>query len=160
MENTENNILESRLDENNYDESDLISVRVPALHLSCYTNSRLFERVNGQVEVNGISYKFVKRRLFNDTLELLCIPNHAIMELEAGNNNFFKGLNDLQTDFRGKKNNISSNSHNNPLSEYYMPDFTSPDHSGHHILYAGRHNHSASISPCYLDTPGQPPENG
>ena len=39
LENTENNKLEIRLDENNYDESELISVKVPAIVSSISTIS-------------------------------------------------------------------------------------------------------------------------
>ena len=159
MENTENSKLETRLDENNYDESELISVKVPAIHLSSYTNSRLFERVDGQVEVNGISYKYVKRRLLNDTLEMLCIPNHAIMQLQAVNDNFFKLVNDLQLNHLGKKNNISPSSHNNSPSEYYTLNTISLDNNKYFTFSQGQANHSLLIASCYLDAPAKPPEN-
>ena len=51
--------LEARLDVNDYDESQLISVKVPVTHLAYYNSSASFERVNGSVEILGVQYKYV-----------------------------------------------------------------------------------------------------
>jgi hypothetical protein len=95
--------LEARLDGNNYDESQLLSLKVPASHLSYYNSSTQFERVDGQIEIGGVQYKYVKRRLFNDSLEYLCIPNQASMRLQTARNEFYKLVNDLQHNGQGKK---------------------------------------------------------
>lgn len=78
--------LEARLDVDDYDESQLISIKVPATHLSYYNTSPEFERVNGSVNLDGVEYKYVKRRLYNDTLEWLCIPDQGAMQLRASAN--------------------------------------------------------------------------
>lgn len=78
--------LEARLDVNDYDESQLISVKVPVTHLAYYNSSAAFERVNGSVEILGVQYKYVKRRLYNDSLELLCLPDQGAMKLRASVN--------------------------------------------------------------------------
>jgi hypothetical protein len=107
LENRANQRLEARLDENNYDESQLISLKVPATHLSYYNSSTQFERVDGQIELNGVQYKYVKRRLLNDSLELLCIPNQTAMRLHSAKNEFFRLVNDLQHNGQGKKSGSS-----------------------------------------------------
>jgi len=96
LEDKANRQLEARLDQDRYDESELISIKVPSTHLSYYNSSTQFERVDGQIEVGGVQYKYVKRRLFNDSLELLCIPNHAAMSLQTARNQFFQLVNDIQ----------------------------------------------------------------
>ena len=88
--------LETLLDENNYDESQLVSIKIPVTFLSYYTNSSFFERVDGQIEIGGVEYKYVKRKLYNDSLELICIPDQTAMRLRAAKNEFFKTVNDLQ----------------------------------------------------------------
>jgi hypothetical protein len=103
MEGRVNNDLEARLDGNSYDESELISIKVPAIHMGYYINSSQFERVDGQMEIGGIEYKYVKSRLFNDSLELMCIPNHAIMSLQTAKDDFFRLVNDLQQAGQSKK---------------------------------------------------------
>ena len=96
--------LEARLDQNKYDESQLVSVKIPITSLSYYNPSAGFERVDGQIEIGGIQYKYVKRRMFKDSLELLCIPNQASMSLQTARNDFFRQVNDLQQhNNQGKK---------------------------------------------------------
>jgi hypothetical protein len=98
LEDTANRQLEARLDQDRFDESQLISIKVPSTHLSYYNSSAKFERVDGQIEVNGVQYKYVKRRLFNDSLELL----------QTARNQFFQLVNDIQQqDGQGKKANHS-----------------------------------------------------
>ncbi len=111
--------LEARLDDNQYDESQLLSIKV-ASHLSYSNPSLQFERVDGQIEVGGIMYKYVKRRIFNDSLELLCIPNHAAMNLQTAKNEFFQLVNDLR--HNGQDNNSNSHQGNSkgPVSPEYL----------------------------------------
>src|ERR1700733_6515901 len=90
-----NTQLETQLDENNYDGSQLVSLKIPIKYISYFSSSTTYERVDGQIEINGIQYKYVKRRIYNDSLEVLCIPNHEAMKLKAAQNEFFKFSNDL-----------------------------------------------------------------
>ncbi len=103
MEDRNNAHLEAQLDDNNYNESELISLKVAATHLSYYNTSKSFERVDGQIEIKGVLYKYVKRRLYNDSVELLCIPNIGSMQLQNAKDNFFKIANDLQNTTQNKK---------------------------------------------------------
>src|SRR5580698_3798791 len=81
MQDRSNLQLQSQLDLRHYDESQLITIKLPAAHLSYFNNSAVFERVDGQIEINGIPYQYVKRRIYNDSLELLCIPNQMALKL-------------------------------------------------------------------------------
>jgi hypothetical protein len=82
-------ILESQLDKEQYDDTELISIKT-RLNLPYYTSSSEYERAYGSVEVNGVSYEYVKRRVHQDTLELLCLPNKTKMHLQSAKNEFFK----------------------------------------------------------------------
>ena len=95
MEDKANARLESQLNNGGYDESQLISIKIPATHLSYYTNSKFFDRVDGHIEIKGVKYNYVKSRLYNDSLELLCIPNHSLMRIQNAKDDFFKLVNDL-----------------------------------------------------------------
>ena len=88
--------LESRLDRHQYDESQLISLKVPITQLAYYINSAAFERVDGQIEIDGVPYQYVKRRIYNDSLELLCIPNQTVQKLRLSRDDYFKLVNDIQ----------------------------------------------------------------
>jgi hypothetical protein len=88
--------LESRIDHRLYDVAQLISVKIPVTQLSYYNNSNLFERVNGQIEINGMPYQYVQRRIFNDSLEILCLPNQLALQLRRSGDEYFKLVNDIQ----------------------------------------------------------------
>lgn len=106
LQNRADRRLEAVLDANSYDGSQLISLKVPVNSLSYYNSSTQFERVDGQIEVGGVQYKYVKRRLYGDSLELLCIPNRTAMKLQTAKNDFFRQVNDLQPNGQnGKKQN-------------------------------------------------------
>src|SRR5579862_5784654 len=124
MEDKANARLESRLDNDNYDESQLISIKVPANHLAYYNNSKQFERVDGAVEINGIQYQYVKKRLYNDSFEYLCIPNNDVTKLRTARDDFFKLVNDLQQQGPGKKSAPDTNTSKNFLADYYLDDIS------------------------------------
>ena len=95
--------LASSLDNNSYDESALISVKVPARHMAYYNPSPQFERFEGQIEISGFQYNYVKRRLFNDSIEMLCIPNQMATQLRNDKYDFFQLVNDLPHSGQNRK---------------------------------------------------------
>lgn len=110
--------LEASLDKNEYDEADLITVKVP-LSLPYQTNWKEFERVDGEINIKGKIYKYVKRKVENGELVLLCIPDHNKMQLETAKDDFFKSVNDLIQNNSSKKSTDSkSTAFKNLLSEY------------------------------------------
>lgn len=62
-----------RLDNDLYDESDAITLKVP-LSIPYYGNTD-FERVNGEIEHNGEFYRLIKQKFSNDTLYIVCIKD-------------------------------------------------------------------------------------
>lgn len=103
-----NENLEALLDNNSYDESQLIELKIP-VNLPYQTSWASYERYDGEINLNGTSYKYVKRKLSNDTLYLMCIPNTKKMRLETAKNDFFKNSNDLaQNDNSNKSDNSKS----------------------------------------------------
>jgi hypothetical protein len=106
--------LTAQLDREAYTEEDLINIKTP-LALPYYSNSPDFERVDGTVHINGVEYKYVKRRIYNDSLELLCMPNTANQKLQNAKSDFFKLSNDLQ---RPEGNKKGSNIIKTVLPEY------------------------------------------
>ena len=105
--------LLTSLDNEAYAEEDLITIKTP-ISLPYYSNSETFERVDGTIEIEGTEYQYVKRRIFNDSLELLCLPNLAKQQLQAVKHNFFKQTTDGATDSK----NGTSKAFKNILLEY------------------------------------------
>ena len=102
MQGRQASLLEARLDRQQYNEDELISIKTP-LHLPYYSSSPDFERAYGSIEVDGITYEYVKRRVHQDTLELLCLPNHGKMQLQSAEREFFKLSLDATAAQNGKK---------------------------------------------------------
>jgi hypothetical protein len=151
MQHTTNTKLEAQLDDNIYDESDLIQLKVP-VHVPYQNNWTSFERYNGEVEIEGTLYKYVKRKYCNDTLYLMCIPNTKKMHLETAKNEFFKITNDLPGSNHSKKaeNSLSvfkniqvvyyesfytgaSSALANTEKQSWLPDYSSSLLSGQHL---------------------------
>jgi len=109
--------LEARLDKSLYDESQLIELKVP-MNLPYQTNWSAYQRYDGEIEVEGIMYKYVKRKVANDTLYLMCIPNTKKMNLETAKNDFFKLSNDLQSNDSKKSDNSKTVSFKSLQGEY------------------------------------------
>lgn len=150
--------LEAVLDADGYDGSQLISLKVPVSNLSYYNASTQFERVDGQIEVGGIQYKYVKRRLYGDSLELLCVPNRAAMKLQTARNDFFRQVNDLQQESgQGKK----ADQHYKGFTKDFTTDNQFALSSEHHIMTgtpecAG----AASLLPLRALLPAENPPDG
>src|SRR5688500_10295398 len=78
---------EQLIDNNHYDESQLITIKVD-MNVPYQTERTEFERVNGEITVYGTVYKYVKRRIYNGQLVLLCIPHHDKTELKSAENKY------------------------------------------------------------------------
>ena len=85
----------SQLDNKEYSDSQLIEVKVP-VNLPYQSNWSDFERYDGEIQIAGVHYNYVKRKLYNDTLILMCIPNAEQMKIASAKEAFFSLVNNLQ----------------------------------------------------------------
>jgi hypothetical protein len=146
--------LEARLDHNQYSEDDLIYIKLP-LNLPYYNSTSNYERVNGSINVAGIEYKYVKRRVYNDTIELACIPNYNNQKFESVKDEFFKLSNDWQSNHQGKKSIVIQNftfEYCNKLLHYSLNQLDEQKRS-----YGI--SPSTSLIFCFKSVLEQPPEN-
>ena len=96
--------LEVRLDNNDYDNAQLIELRIP-LNLPYHNDWNYYERYDGEIEFRGIHYKYVKRTIEKGELVLLCLPDKTTQRLQSAKDAFFKLVNDLQQEKNGKTPN-------------------------------------------------------
>jgi hypothetical protein len=147
-------ILTAQLDKDEYRNEDLISIKTP-LSMPYYNRSLAFERVDGSIRIDGVEYRYVKRRIVADSLELLCLPNTTKQKLQTAKADYFKIANDLQQPENGKKavNIIKAvqPEYCNGLMLYTFlsPRFTKQKHPRTNSLH---------FSSRYVTTPEQPPE--
>lgn len=146
--------LQSRLDKNDYDNARLVELRVP-LNMPYLTDWNDFESYEGETQINGIHYKYVKRKIEKGELVLLCIPNQQKTALQTAECDYFKLVNDLQQP-NGKKQS-KDYSIKIPLSDVIA------DNSIVFNIEAGNLSVNGSLYPqflasAFISAPSQPPE--
>jgi hypothetical protein len=151
--------LIANLDQSNYSDADLISIKVPAVHLSSYVNSKEFQRVDGKIEIEGVQYNYVKRRYTEDSLELLCIPNQASTRIQSARNEFFKLVNDLQHPGQSSKKSDQHNTSFKGFTAEYYAETQAYAVSGLTLVGLKATDHYLlQIPSVYLTRAGQPPD--
>jgi hypothetical protein len=149
--------LVARIDREDYDESQLIEVKV-ALNMPYQNEQADFERHYGEMEINGKYYTYVKRKVQGGYLILKCIPNADKEKIRSANNDYFKVTNGLDGNQPDKKQNNSGNFAKNFWSEY---DDRETDYSIAMYAAVSQHTYAPDISflTSNIDSgPAQPPE--
>ena len=94
--------MEQKVDRSDYNEEELLSIKTK-LNLPYYSSSPQFERAFGSVTVDGVVYEYVQKRVYNDTLEVLCLPNGLKTNLHGVKNDLAKASADGQASAPVKK---------------------------------------------------------
>lgn len=150
--------LEARLDNNDYDNAQLIEVRVP-LHLPYVSDWSHFERYDGEIEIKGVHYRYVKRKIEKGDLVLLCLPNTDKTHLQDARDDFFKLVNGLTPE----TSNSRSQSGNSGAFRNFMTDYWEQPMqwkiAGIDPLADNPHQQNSQLyTSWYSSTPEQPPE--
>ena len=90
----ENEKITSRIDHENYNDDELIEVKIP-INLPYQNNWLSFERYDGEISVDGKEYKYVKRKIENDTLTILCLPFNKQDKLKSNELGFLETAHDI-----------------------------------------------------------------
>jgi hypothetical protein len=109
--------LENRIDIKDYNESQLIEIKV-ALNMPYQNNSSGFERHYGEIELNGKIYTYVERKVEDGYLILKCIPNTAKQDIKDADNILFTQNNGLDQEHNGKSNSPFNNVFKSIFSDY------------------------------------------
>jgi hypothetical protein len=147
----------AKIDRSEYNDKDLIEVKVP-VNLPYHTNWQDFERYDGEIQIAGVHYSYVKRKLQNDTLILMCIPNTDKMKLFNARETFFSFVNDMQQTESSKQIPLPVKPVKIFMAEY-VPDQNDFSFAGPmmpRIEYT--HFNSPDLLTVYHPTSAQPPE--
>lgn len=136
-----------------YNDDELITIKAP-INLPYYASSETFEQVWGSAEVDGVVYHFVKRRVYNDSLELLCLPDASKQRLQSVKNEITR----LATDAAG-----NSHRKNTSTIKIILPEYCQLQHQFFFDTYGAATCTTSEWQPDFLPywyaTPaGQPPE--
>jgi hypothetical protein len=96
------NRLEAALDKNNFNEQDLFTLKIP-INLPYQNTWASFERVTGEISVDGETYMYVQRKVVNDTMYLQCIRHAEKINLQQKSNDYFGKVNDVADNNGAKK---------------------------------------------------------
>lgn len=102
FQNKQETQLQSTIDKDQYNEQDLVYIKLP-VNLPYYSNSSQYEKITGAVTVNGVEYRYVKRRIYNDSIELACVLNTGKEQFQSARDEFMKLSNDWLNTHPSKK---------------------------------------------------------
>ncbi|MDQ6814674.1 MAG: hypothetical protein M3040_13115 [Bacteroidota bacterium] len=150
--------FEASLDKDEFNEAELITIKVP-LSVPYQNNQQNFERVDGELTVNGKIYKYVKRKIYDGQLILKCLPDHEKMKLQSEKDEFFKYSNDLvQSNSSKKPDHSKSGMFKNLVGEY--DDFAAsyPIHYSSSLTNHGKSLYLVILPSSPHSSPEQPPK--
>ncbi len=104
-----------------YSDDELLHIKIPVL-LPYSTSWSDYERYDGEVEYKGIYYKYVKRKIYNDTLHLLCLPDFKRTRLQSAESNYARQVNNVGASSNERTTSLAKK--NTPASEYEQPKFS------------------------------------
>ena len=153
LENRADDLLEAKINAEQFDESELIEIKIP-IKLPYHTEWKEFERYSGEVEVNGTYYKYVKRKVVVDSLILLCIPNNSRLIFESSRDKFFELVNNLKAPLEKKANSILKNL----ITDYLQKDNSFTLSILPLAIKSFKTYYAFHVSQISLEKPVKPPE--
>jgi hypothetical protein len=146
--------MEAVLDKHSLNNADLFEIKVP-IRLPYFNDVQSFERIDGSLEMNGIFYNYVERKISNDTLILVCTPNTEENKIDKAKGDY-ANVNDCPQNTSGSKTNTA-------LFNLLMSEFNDQNISWEFALENSHVKmlHAVNDNPlknAYLTSPEQPPE--
>lgn len=91
-----------KIEKGNYSNAELVLLKVPVA-VPYSTEQSEYEQYDGEIEWGGAHYNYVKRKIQNDTLYLLCLPNERLTKLRKAQHTYADKVNDFPSS--SQKNN-------------------------------------------------------
>jgi hypothetical protein len=107
----------AKIDRQDYRDADLITLTVP-LSMPYVTDSKDFERTDGEITLKGKVYHYVERKISNGNLILKCLADDEKTHLQTAKEDFFKLANELQNNTSSKKSGDNSQVTKLVISDY------------------------------------------
>ena len=149
----------NQIDIGNYNVAQLIEIKIP-LNLPYYSSSLKYERYYGDIDFDGKYYNYVMRKVLNDTVYLLCLPNQSKAELNKAKLECASNVADINNTSPLKKGNLPAVKKNILTTEYFqqniqfhLHNLSISDVEKEGVIFSSRLNQGKFVSPF------QPPEN-
>jgi len=155
MDNADTQLVQS-LDNNGYNDKDLVEVKLP-LNMPYLTTAKDFVRVDGTLELNGVQYNYVKRKVAGDTLYLLCLPNFLKTQLHKAKTDFAKAAVDIPNSKKSAETSLAKklgtvNEYNYVAAQFMASPQLSLNHAHNIFICPG-------ILSVFIKSPAQPPDH-
>lgn len=98
---------EASFDNNKYDENATVTIKVP-LYLPYQAERSAFERADGKVNINGKVYRYIKRKIINNEMILVCVADNEATKLNKNQSDFLKTTTGLFDNNSSKKADAAS----------------------------------------------------
>ena len=146
--------MAARLDAQQYSKADLITLSIP-LRLPYQTVQTDFERADGEIKLEGKTYRYVLRKVERGQLVLLCLPHVEKMQLQQATQAAAELAGEVPA--QGKKEGATMKGLKNRFSDYdkdVMPWALMP------FAIALKHHPTSpeNLLFSFCTTPEQPPE--
>lgn len=109
--------LEALLDDEIYNEEDLVEIRVP-LNMPYQQRFTEYERHYGNIEIDGISFTYVKKKIEGDVVIFKCIPNQSRQLLKDMRYDITRANSAADMNEQGTQKQQQNSFAKNSLSEY------------------------------------------
>ena len=155
MMNQSDQQIVKRIYENKIDKTQLYEIKVP-VSLPYVTDWKDYEKIEGQIQLNGTYYNYVRLKMTHDTMSLICIANTEKTKLFKDNVIMAKNLSDVPASKKGQDNGSSVKKagldvqYSLELFGYSCQRFGSDFNTTFHQIF------SINSSP-YIESPGKPP---
>lgn len=147
--------LETRIDNSDYDESQLIEMRV-SMNMPYQERYTEFERHYGEITIDGKAYTYVKSKIEGDVLVLKCIANESKQQLKKTADNLAQSNSGQEQENNGKKQSFSVlkifNGDYDDKNQFCSLSLN--DISGNKLSP----DYSAALNDVLIKTPHQPPK--
>lgn len=151
-----NQRLSTTVENNHYSDDELLVIKKP-ISLPYYSNTESYTIANGEVEMSGIYYTFVKYRIYNNMLEMLCLPNTQKTNIKKAKDDYFTSTVDIQ------KTNSEKNKSNTSNVKKSFSDFEVYGFEKLHAITAAKNapysaSYNLNLGLLYKETMEQPPD--
>lgn len=109
--------LAAAVENDQYDDAGLLLIK-KQISLPYYNNSAAYTKADGEVELNGVYYRYVKYRIHNNMLEMLCLPNTQKTNISKAKDDYFSATADIEKNNNGKNKSPENNSLKKSFSDF------------------------------------------
>ncbi len=148
-------VMEANLDNEQYNVNDLVALTIP-LDNPYQLEQKTFERVNGEISYQGKTFKYVKRKVADGNLIILCIRDDHKMVLKKAKTEY----GNIANDFTGNGKNssrpgIQKNFNGNDYIEHQYANVPMWPFANYDLTYFSFN--SDCFADPHISLPGKPP---